>query len=314
MKILVTGALGHIGSRIIREIPKFFPNANVVMIDNLVTQRFSSLFNLPNGSKYKFIEDDIIKIDLEPFISDCNAVLHLAAITDAAMSFKNREQVEYVNYNGTVKVANGCAKTKTPLIHISSTSVYGTQEKFVDEDCTAEELNPQSPYAETKLREERYLQDMGTSEELKYIICRFGTICGISSGMRFHTAVNKFCWQAVMGTPITVWKTAMHQVRPYLSLNDAVNGLMYIIRTKLFDNTIYNIVTENLTVKHILDYIREHVSDVDIKFVDTEIMNQLSYNVSNKRFQEAGYRFSGNIKRDIKETIHLLKNAGGSLG
>lgn len=45
MKILVTGALGHIGSRLIRDLPKHFPGCEVVMVDNMITQRYCSLFN-----------------------------------------------------------------------------------------------------------------------------------------------------------------------------------------------------------------------------------------------------------------------------
>ena len=62
---------------------------------------------------------------------------------------------------------------------------------------------------------------------LRFITCRFGTIFGTSIGMRFHTAVNKFCWQAVIGQPITVWRTALHQYRPYLDLKDAVKAIVY---------------------------------------------------------------------------------------
>ena len=46
---------------------------------------------------------------------------------------------------------------------------------------------------------------------MKFIILRFGTIYGVSSGMRFHTAVNKFCYQAAFNKPLTVWKTALNQ-------------------------------------------------------------------------------------------------------
>ena len=53
MKIIVTGALGHIGSKLIRDLPLYFKNSEIVMIDNFTTQRYTSLFNLPNY-KYKF--------------------------------------------------------------------------------------------------------------------------------------------------------------------------------------------------------------------------------------------------------------------
>ncbi len=310
MKIVITGALGHIGSRVIRELPNVFSDPEIVMIDNMLTQRYCSLFNLPVEGKYHFIEADVLTTDLNPIFKDADVVLHLAAITDAASSFKNKEQVENVNYNATVKVAETCLDVKCPMIHISTTSIYGTQKNVVDEDCTPEELQPQSPYAESKLKEEQFLQTLGSSGKLNFIICRFGTICGISPGIRFHTAVNKFCWQAVMGQLLTIWRTALNQKRPYLVLSDAVEALTFIMKKELFDQKIYNVLTENRTVKSIIQDIRQYVPQVDIQYVDTEIMNQLSYEVLNGRFKKQGFGFKGQIEKSIEETIQLLKPAG----
>lgn len=310
MKIVITGALGHIGSKMIREIPEAFSEPEIVMIDNMLTQRYCSLFNLPVKGKYRFIEADVLTMDLKPIIEGTDVVLHLAAITDAASSFKNKEQVEYVNYNATVKVAEVCSNVKCPMIHISTTSVYGTQREVVDEDCSPEELRPQSPYAETKLKEEQFLQTIGSSGKLRFIICRFGTICGVSPGMRFHTAINKFCWQAVIGQPLTVWRTAFNQKRPYLVLSDAVKALIFVIKNDLFDQRIYNVLTENRTVKSIIQSIKRHVPSFDVQYVETEIMNLLSYEVLNRRFKKQGFEFTGSVEKSIEETIQLLKTAG----
>ena len=312
MKIVITGALGHIGSKMIREIPEAFSEPEIVMIDNMLTQRYCSLFNLPVKGKYRFIEADVLTMDLKPIIEGTDVILHLAAITDAASSFKNKEQVEYVNYNATVKVAEACSNVKCPMIHISTTSVYGTQREVVDEDCSPEELRPQSPYAETKLKEEQFLQTFGSSGKLRFIICRFGTICGISPGIRFHTAINKFCWQAVMGQPLTIWRTALYQKRPYLVLSDAVKALIFIMKNVLFDQRIYNVLTENRTVKSIIQSIERHVPQLDIQHVNTEIMNQLSYEVLNQRFKKQGFEFTGSVEKSIEETIQLLKSVGGT--
>lgn len=311
MKIVITGALGHIGSKVIREIPITFPGAEIVMIDNMATQRFPSLFDLPSEGKYQFIEGDVLETDLYKLINGANVVIHLAAITNAAGSFENKEQVEHVNYNATVRVAEACNQAKCSMIHLSSTSVYGTQKEVVDEDCSPEELQPQSPYAETKLKEEKFLESLGRSGGLRFIICRFGTICGVSTGMRFHTAVNKFCWQAVMGQPFTVWRTALHQKRPYLALSDAMAAIEFIIKNDLFDRRIYNVLTENLTVNDIMQYIGEYISDFEIQYVNTEIMNQLSYEVSSQRIKKQGFGFKGNVRENIAETIALLRQAGG---
>jgi len=144
------------------------------------------------------------------------------------------------------------------------------------------------------------------------VICRFGTICGVSPGMRFHTAVNKFCWQAVMGQPITVWRTALHQKRPYLALGDAVEAFNFIIKHDLFDQRVYNVLTENLTVSSIIQFIEGYIPQLDIKYVDMEIMNQLSYEVSNLRFKKLGFEFKGSVEKSIGETIELLTIAGHS--
>ena len=307
MKIVITGALGHIGSHLIREIPTTFPNAEIVMLDNLSTQRYCSLFNLPDNGRYRFLEEDVLKADLTPIFSGADVVVHLAAITNAAGSFEIKEQVEYVNFTGTERVARACLKANCALIFPSTTSVYGTQNQTVDEDCPITDLKPQSPYADSKLRAEQLLQTLGETEGLRFITCRFGTIFGTSIGMRFHTAVNKFCWQAVTGQPITVWRTAMHQHRPYLDLRDAVEATKFIIQRYLYDCQIYNILTANATVNNIIEIISYHVPDLSIQYVDTEIMNQLSYNVSNSRFKGLGFQFGGNLEKGIGETIDLLK-------
>jgi nucleoside-diphosphate-sugar epimerase len=306
-KIVVCGALGHIGSRLIRTLPDQFPGVQVVMVDNLSTQRYPSLFNLPSHGHYRFIELDVITADLPPVFEGADVVVNLAAITNAAGSFEMREKVERENYLATERVARACVKVGAAMINISSTSVYGTQKEEVDEECGEEDLKPQSPYAETKLREERLVAELGRSAGLRFVTCRFGTIFGISTGMRFHTAVNKFCWQAVTGQPITVWRTALHQVRPYLDLEEAMNAFHHVIRNDLFDTNIYNVLTVNATVNEILDVIRIHVPDIAIEYVDTKIMNQLSYHVLNERFRSRGFESRGDLRRGIADTIGLLR-------
>ena len=211
MKFIITGALGHIGSRLVRELPLLLPDIDIVMIDDLSTQRYCSLFNLPTQTTYTFIQGDLLKLDLKSIFAGTDVVIHLAAITNATKSFDNQEQVEYVNYTTSLRVAETCVAINAKMFLISSTSVYGTQKSQVDENCSPDELNPQSPYAATKLKEEVMVKQKCLKEGLQGIILRLGTIFGTSPGMRFHTAINKFCWQAVTGQPLTVWSTAKSQ-------------------------------------------------------------------------------------------------------
>jgi UDP-glucose 4-epimerase len=313
VKIVVTGALGHIGSFVIRELPKKFPNSDIVLIDSMLTQRYASLFNLPTTANYSFVEADIRSVDLKPLFAGAHVVVHLAAITDAAGSFDKAALVEANNFESTERVARACLEVGTRLIALSSTSVYGTQKEVVAEDCSEDELKPQSPYAETKLKEERLVTSLAAEKGLKAISCRFGTIFGASPGMRFHTAVNKFCWQAIMRTPLTVWKTAYQQKRPYLDLLDASRAISHVIDQDIFDGRIYNILTINATVQQITDSIKKFVPHLEINFVDNQIMNQLSYEVSTERFKATGFNYEGDLDQKINETLTWLKQANSAM-
>lgn len=308
MKVVITGALGHIGSALIRAIqPGDFER--VVLFDDMLTQRYCSLFNLPDGVPYDFVEGDVLEEDLDRLFEGADAVVHLAAITNAAASFENQEQVERVNYEGTERVARACAKARAGLVFLSTTSVYGVSEGVVDEACSEEALQPQSPYATSKRNAEKLLVRMGQEDKLRSVTLRFGTIYGVSPGMRFHTAINKFVWQACMGLPLTVWKTALDQKRPYLDLKDAVRAIRFFLETpQRLDNQIYNVLTDNKTVGDIVERIRSLIPDTKVNLVDSRIMNQLSYTVANDKVRKLGFELEGNLEAAIAESVKLLRN------
>ena len=146
------------------------------------------------------------------------------------------------------------------------------------------------------------------SNKIKYITYRFGTISGVSSGMRFHTAVNKFCLNAALDNDIAVYKTALNQYRPYLSLKDAFKVFKFTIENDLFKNDIYNALSENCTVKQIIKKIKKFKKRLKIKFVNSKIMNQLSYHVDKRKLDKEGLNLNSKIADDIKDTMKLLKN------
>ncbi len=85
MKIVITGALGHIGSQTARLLPALFPESETILIDDLSTQRYPSLFNLPTQGSYSFIEGDVLKLDLKSLFSEASAVIHLNRIHDTRL-------------------------------------------------------------------------------------------------------------------------------------------------------------------------------------------------------------------------------------
>ncbi len=304
MRLLITGACGHIGSYVSEHAHKIKKLKEIILIDNFNTQRYSSLFNLSKKKKFSFYNLDLSSSNLNKF-KKVDYVIHCASHTNAQGSFKIKKEMFRNNLSCMKNIINYCNKNKSRLIHLSSTSVYGKQATIVSEDDN-HLLKPQSPYAEIKLIEENLLKK--NKQRFKYIILRLGTISGVSKGIRFHTAINKFCLNAALNEKVSIYKTAYNQFRPYLSVRDAFNMFKFCIDKNLFDNEIYNVLSANFTVKQIIEMIRRYKKNVKIKFVNTAIMNQLSYHVNDKKLKKRGLNLTSKISKDIKDTLEIFKS------
>ena len=201
MNILITGGFGHLGSILVERFTNNKKVKKIFVIDNFLTQRFFSFIKIKK-KKIIFFDEDINHFSFKKIKKKIDYVIHLAAITNAEESIGKKKGIKKNNLNGTKKIVNFCKYKKSHLIFSSSTSVYGDQSKIINSNNNQNKnmINPQSPYAECKIFEEDYIK-----QKLKnFTILRLGTICGISTGIRFHTAVNKFCYQAALSKPITV--------------------------------------------------------------------------------------------------------------
>ena len=300
MKILITGGLGHIGSFIIKNFIKYKIIDKIFIVDNISNQRFPVLLSM-NSPKIKFFYGNTVDKKLYKKIPKVNIVLHLASITNAEKSFDIKKEIYRNNFRSFKNIVNYCKKNNSKLIHISSTSVYGPQKNIVDEKL--KKLFPQSPYAIIKLKEENLLK---RQKKVKYISLRFGTISGYSEGMRFHTAVNKFCFNSIMGIKIPIWGKAIKLYRPYLSLNDAQKTLKFIIEKNFFPCDVFNILSENKTVREIINIIKKNNYNPKLKFVNSRILNQNSYMISKNKIQKFGLNLNSKIAKDIKITLKKL--------
>ena len=101
--ILITGATGHIGSYLIKNLGKTLGDLNIYILDNMSTGRYCSLFNLPNYSSYNFLHLDLTKCTIND-IPKTDFVIHLAAKTDAAQSAKFKDEFYTNNLESTKKI------------------------------------------------------------------------------------------------------------------------------------------------------------------------------------------------------------------
>ena len=307
MNLLITGCCGHIGSYIIENVHKIKGIKKTFAIDNLESNRFGSLFNLDKTNNVEFFFKDLKNKNSLKNFKKIDVVIHCASITNAEQSFKRKKEMYNNNIGAFKNVLKFCKKNKSKLIHLSSASIYGKQSGIVKENCEKKYIKPQSPYAKIKLIEEKLLKK--NNSKIKFNTFRLGTISGVSKGIRFHTAVNKFCFNSSINQPIEVYKTALNQYRPYLSIRDAFDVFKFCLEKNFFRNDIFNILSGNYTVKQILMKIKKYQKKkIKIKLVKSAIMNQLSYHVSRAKFDKEGFVLKNKIDTDINDTIKLLNN------
>ena len=308
MHVLVTGGLGHIGSQLIRYLSDNSRIRAITILDNLSTQRYASLFDLPKNLEYTFVKGDILDSnDLSRAMSDVDAVVHLAAITNAEGSFDISEQVQSVNLGGTKNVLQSCIQHGVKsLVFPSTTSVYGPVSGIAREDCDRSDLKPQSPYATSKLAAEEEVISATERGDIRGVILRLGTIFGPSIGMRFHTAVNKFIFYAATGRSFTVWSEAVDLVRPYLALEDGVAAIEFVLSRPETTGQIYNVVTLNSTIDQIINEGRINLPAAEIEYTRTRLLNQVSYHVDDSKIRALGFSYRGNLNSGIRETVEWL--------
>lgn len=282
-KILITGAAGHIGSFLIHYLSEVFPKHKIILYDNFHTQRYVSLFGLEGDFQ-------VVEADIKDGIEPADIVIHLAALTDPQESLTNASRYFEVNHRYTCNIAEYCQQIDAHLIFASTTS---TQSK-----------ESPTPYTLSKVMAEDAVRASGGT------VLRFGTIVGPSPGMRFHTAINRFCWQAALHKPLTVYQSAIGQIKPYCDLSEAVAAIIHCMERECVGS--FDVATENWPIEKVLEVIGEIHGDIDVEYVQSDIRGE-SLTVSDEEIRKTGFTYRGSVEEQISLIFHLFGGWGWNL-
>lgn len=155
MRCLVTGAAGFIGSHLCERLIK--DGHEVLGIDNLSTGKRSNVDSIKRHQKFTIMNGDIANFGREGIFTPCfDWVFHLAAKADLIPSIQDPHEYHRTNVHGTLALLQLLRLFPAKrFIYAASSSCYGIQEnKAIDE---AYPLDPQHPYALTKMIGEQYV-------------------------------------------------------------------------------------------------------------------------------------------------------------
>ena len=301
MKIIViTGALGYIGTELCKLYSGFSWKYEVIAIDNrFISERVNEL----KRRKIKFIQADILDIDsIKPYLEKAEVVHHLAGVTDVAYVKKEADKEKddltvKVAIEGTAKILksmNADATIVFPSTHVVFEGLKEQKENLDEEEKT----NTFLAYSTSKVENESQIIKSGKN----YVIFRLGSVYGFSTDtMRMNIMPNLFSKIASQNGKIKLFGGGV-QLKSLVPLIDVARCFKFVEEKEDFKNGIYNLSKENVTVKDVADICKKINPKLEITSTDDEIPNK-GYSMSNKKLLNTGFEFVNNLETCIEEMI-----------
>ena len=232
MKILVTGGAGFVGTNLIKRLLK--EGHDVSSIDNYSTGLKS---NHQEGCEYK--EANIYDFDWRNEFYDI--VFHMAAVARIQPSFENPIEYFNTNANGTMQLAEHCAKHNIPIIYAGSSSHHSGRYK--------------NPYTFSKDIGEEALELFSKCFGLKYAIARFYNVYGpyqLTEG-GYTTLIGRWMNNIEKDLPCEIYGDGEKR-RDFTHVDDIVDALIKIMEKNLFLSKTYELGRgKNISVNEVAE-------------------------------------------------------------
>lgn len=212
-KVFITGVRGFIGSHLAKSLQE--DGHQVLGIDNLFHPSSNKIpKNMWRWADVRYYPS------VSSYVANCDIVAHLAAQIHVDQSINDPQFTTDINVGGTLNILEACRKFNKRLIFASSSEVYGTaMTAKIKEDHP---LNPQSPYAATKVAGDRLAYSYWVTYGLPVTIVRnFNTFGEHQSFDSYGGAIARFTYRALKGLPPQVYGDGT-QERDYMCVDDAV--------------------------------------------------------------------------------------------
>ena len=242
MKILVTGAVGAVGSHVALALKK--SGHEVIGLDAF-TDYYDVAIKEITASDLKRASIDIIRKnlahdDISSDLEGVEIVYHFAAQPGISASTPFQNYLEN-NIIATQKLLEAVVRSSTLklFVHISTSSIYGAR---ADSDETAEP-KPTSVYGVTKLAAEQLALAYARDKGLPVTVLRLFSVYGERE--RPEKLYHKVIQNVLNDEPFTLYEGSEKHVRSYTHVSDIVDACLLVLeKIEKVRGEIFNIGTD----------------------------------------------------------------------
>lgn len=304
MRVLITGGSGFIGSNLSKELLSKGYEAHLLDLSDKPAIKL-------NGAT--FHRGSITHADVVDSAAEgCEAVFHEAALISVQESIRNPEKFRKVNIEGTRNVLEACRKNDVKkVILASSAAVYGDEPTLPKTENS--KLEPKSPYAESKIQNEKDARTYFEEYGLETVCLRYFNVFGKGQDPNspYSGVISKFLDCAIRKKQPTIYGDGT-QTRDFVFAKDVVNANFLAMEKKGIGGEIFNIATGKETSLLELWKEIEEISGFKSKpEFAPEREGDISRSVASieKAKKMLGYEPEYSIREGLEKTLEWIKNA-----
>jgi nucleoside-diphosphate-sugar epimerase len=255
-KILVTGAAGFIGARVVESlVERGFrnlvcftrPSSDLAEIEAIVRRR-------PLGTRIEVFKGNLLsRADCEAACKDVAVIFHLAAGI-GEKSFPDAFMNSVVTTRNLLEASLQHARLQR-FVLVSSFTVYTNRQRSrrLDESCPVED-HPAlrgDAYCYAKVKQEQIVNEYGKNFGIPYVVLRPGSVYGAGSEVAGRVGINTFGFFLHLGGSNTIPFTHVDNCAEAIVLAGLVNGV---------DGEIFNVVDDDLPSSR--QFLRQYKANV----------------------------------------------------
>ena len=300
-RVLVTGGAGYVGSALVPKLIDAGYKVNVLDLYIYGDHIFGDYSSSPDLTQIKGDLRDPTMVNQA--VAGCDAVIHLACISNDPSYDLNPELGKSINYDAFQPLVRASKQVGVSrFIYASSSSVYGVKDEAEVTENLA--LEPLTDYSKFKAMCEDVLQ-REREDGFSVVTVRPSTVCGYAPRLRLDLAVNILTNHAVNKRKITVF--GGRQMRPNIHIDDMVDLYIHLLSlpSRQIDGGVYNAGYENLSVLSIAELVKDTLAlDVEIDITPTD--DNRSYHVSSELMKK---KLGFKPQRTVEDAVRDLKAA-----